>query len=140
MSVTLLSWGVIGHRSVGKITERHLTKKAKLNVTKLLGTESLAMVSTYADEVRPYEEFNYTAPWHYVNIPHGLSYDDFTKTLTSLDAPNLNKALLQCIDDLKNPSKTKEEKVFALKLLVHLVGDLHQPMHIGRAELLYAEA
>lgn len=133
-SFTLLSWGVIGHRSVGKITENHLSKKAKANVEKLLGTESLAMVSTYADEVRPYSEFQYTAPWHYVNIPHGLSYDDFKTTLTTLQTPNLYKALLQCVEDLKNPSKTKEDKVFALKFLVHLVGDLHQPMHMGRAE------
>jgi hypothetical protein len=51
-----------------------------------------------------------------------------------MEKPNIYKAILNCTTDLKDVSKTKEEKVFALKFLVHLVGDLHQPMHTGRSE------
>jgi len=133
-SITLISWGVIGHRAIGKIAENHLNDKAKAAVTELLGSESLAMVSTYPDEIRPYPQFAYTAPWHYVNLPEGLSYQDFSTQLKAMEKPNIYKALLNCISDLENPSKTKEDKVFALKFLVHLVGDLHQPMHTGHAE------
>jgi hypothetical protein len=134
LSITLLSWGVIGHRAIGKIAENHLTANAKMAVTKLLGSESLAMVSTYPDEIRPYQQFAYTAPWHYVNLPEGLNYQDFSAQLKSIEKPNIYKAILNCISDLKNSSKTKEEKVFALKFLVHLVGDIHQPMHTGHSE------
>lgn len=133
-SFMLISWGVVGHRAIGKIAENHLTPKAKAAVEKLLGTESLAMVSTYPDEIRSYQQYAYTAPWHYVNVPQGLSYEEFSKALKSTEKPNVYKALLNCVSDLKDPAKTKEEKVFALKFLVHLVGDLHQPMHTGRSE------
>lgn len=134
LCLSLISWGVVGHRAIGQIAHHHLTKKAQVAVKNLLGSESLAMVSTYPDEIRSYEKFAYTAPWHYVNLPQGLSYADFTKQLTSMDKPNIYKAILQCTNDLKDSNKTKEEKIFALKFLVHLVGDLHQPMHTGRSE------
>lgn len=133
-SLVLISWGVVGHRAIGKIAENHLNAKAKLAVDELLGTESLAMVSTYPDEIRGYQQYAYTAPWHYVNLPHDLTYEQFSMQLSSLEKPNIYRALLNCASDLKNPIKTKEEKVFALKFLVHLVGDLHQPMHTGRSE------
>lgn len=134
MGLSLISWGVIGHRAIGKVAENHLSKKAAEQVKLLLGSESLAMVSTYADEVRSYPKYSYTAPWHYVNLPHGLTYEQFKAQLVGLDKPNIYKAINACIADLKNLSKTKEERVFALKFLVHLVGDLHQPMHTGRSE------
>ncbi|RZK38083.1 MAG: S1/P1 Nuclease [Pedobacter sp.] len=133
-SVLLTSWGVIGHRAIGKIAESHLTNKAKKAVVHLLGSESLAMVSTYPDEIRPYPKYAYTAPWHYVNLPEGLNYNDFSSQLKSMEKPNIYKALNNCIADLKNPSKSKQEQVFALKFLVHLVGDIHQPMHTGHSE------
>ncbi|WP_162800084.1 S1/P1 nuclease [Pedobacter jeongneungensis] len=134
ISFALISWGVIGHRAIGKIAENHLSKKAKKAVQDILGSESLAMVSTYPDEVRSYSQYAYTAPWHYVNLPEGLNYDDFNAQLKSMEKPNIYKALLQCISDLKDASKTKEEHIFALKFLVHLVGDIHQPMHTGHSE------
>lgn len=130
----LISWGVVGHRAIGQIAENHLSKKAKKAVKEILGSESLAMVSTYPDEIRPYPAFSYTAPWHYVNLPEGLSYEEFSTQLKSMDKPNVYKAMLNCIADLKDANKSKAEKVFALKFLVHLVGDLHQPMHTGHAE------
>ena len=133
-SLMMISWGVVGHRAIGKIAESHLSAKAKTAVNLLLGSESLAMVSTYPDEIRSYEQYAYTAPWHYVNLPDGLTYEQFSAQLIGLEKPNIYKALLNCANDLRNPAKTKDEKVFAMKFLVHLVGDLHQPMHTGRSE------
>ncbi len=130
----LISWGVIAHRSIGKIAENHLSKKAKKAVYDLLGTETMPLVSTYADEVRSYNEYKYTAPWHYVNPPKGLNYEDFTKYLKDTKEPNVYNALLLMEKDLKDPSKSKADKLFALKFIIHLIGDLHQPMHTGREE------
>ena len=106
-SFMLMSWGVVGHRAIGKIAENHLSKKAQRAVTQLLGTESLAMVSTYADEIRSYKEFAYTAPWHYANVAPGSSKEAFIAQLTAEEKPNVYNALLSTIQDLKDPSKTK---------------------------------
>src|ERR1700743_3001313 len=77
ISIALLSWGVTGHRTVGKIAEKHLTPKARAAVEDLLGGASLADVSTWADEVRNHPEYHQTGPWHYINLPLGLSYSEF---------------------------------------------------------------
>jgi len=130
----LLAWGVDGHRAIGRIAEQHLSRKAKKEIRKLLGSESLAMVSTWPDEIRPQFQYSYTAPWHYVNAPVGLTYAQFTASIAGMATPNAYNALLQQIQNLKDPAKSKEEKIFALKFIVHLVGDVHQPLHAGHAE------
>ncbi len=133
-AVLNISWGVVGHRTIAKIADNHLSKNAKKEIKLLLGSETLPLVSTYADEIRPYEEFKYTSPWHYVNPPVGLTKQQIFTYLKETKKPNVYNAILQMQGVLKDGSKTKAEKTFALKFLVHLVGDLHQPMHVGRAE------
>ncbi|WP_134087743.1 S1/P1 nuclease [Olivibacter sp. XZL3] len=130
----LSSWGVTGHRTIGLLAERHLTPQAKAAVKELLADETLAQVSTYADEIRSKEAYRYTAPWHYINLPAGLHKKDFMDSVIHQNRDNIYKALQKCQSDLKDPLKTREEKIFALKFIVHIVGDLHQPMHTGRAE------
>jgi len=133
-SLSLASWGLIGHRAVGKIAENHLTPKAKTAIQDLLGTESLADVSTWADDYRAIPAYKYTTPWHYMNLPLGLDYKQFQVKVNGLGTENVYAALQRCEQDLLSPGIPKEDKVKALKFIVHLVGDLHQPMHISRAE------
>ncbi len=133
LSFFLLSWGVIGHRTIGKIAQNNLSAKAKLAVKNLLGTENLPLVTTFADELRPYQEFDFTSKWHYINAPEGLNYKEFVAFLKTDTIPNVYTAVLAQIKVLKDVSKSNYEKKFALKFLVHLVGDLHQPMHVSRA-------
>ncbi len=133
LSLLLISWGTIGHRTVGKIAQKHLSATAKIEVKKLLGTEVLPLVSTFADELRPHKQFDYTSKWHYLNAPEGLNYSDFVAFLIADTVPNVYSAVLNQIKVLKSPSQSKLNKKFALKFLVHLVGDLHQPMHVSRA-------
>ncbi len=130
----LVSWGPTGHRAVGQIAENHLTPAAKLAVKNLLGHESLADVSNYADEIRRDPQFKYTTPWHYVNVTPGLNFEQFAHEVVSMPQDNVYKMVLSCERDLKNPDKSNAQKVTALKLLVHFVGDLHQPMHVSNAD------
>lgn len=130
----LFAWGVEGHRVIGKIAENHLSKKAKARIQQLLGTEKLPLVSTFPDEIRPYPEFSYTSPWHYVNTPVGLSHDEYVRTIMTMEKPNAYGALQQQLQKLKDPATPKEDKAFALKFIVHIVGDVHQPMHTATAE------
>ncbi|QNJ98283.1 S1/P1 nuclease [Constantimarinum furrinae] len=123
-------WGRTGHRATGAIAEQHLTKKAKRQIGQLLDGKSLALVSTYADEIRSDDAYREYAPWHYVNFPFDLTYDSHPKS----EQGDIYVAINTCIAVLKDKNSSKEKKAFHLKLLVHFVGDLHQPLHVGIAE------
>ena len=134
------AWGVLGHRAVARIAENHLSAAAKREIARILGSETLPLVSTWPDELRADPQFSNTGPWHYLNVPVGLDFAAFVQQLNNpaLAAPaapsNAYTALLQVRKDLKDPKKTTDEKRVALKFLVHLVGDVHQPLHVGHAE------
>jgi len=124
------TWGKTGHRTIGKIAENHLTKKAKKNIDKLLGGQSLAFVSTFADDIKSDKSYRKYSPWHYVNKPFHVSYEASEKNTKGDIIIGINK----CIAVLEDENASKNEKVFYLKMLVHFIGDMHQPMHAGRKE------
>ncbi|HEY4110060.1 S1/P1 nuclease [Puia sp.] len=134
IAVGLLSWGVTGHRTVGKIAAKHLTPAASAAVQELLGSETLADVSTWADEIRGQAEYRQTGSWHYVNLPLGLNFAEFQKKVQGMSEENVYSALQKMEKKVVDPATPREKKVEALKFIVHFVGDLHQPMHVSRAE------
>ena len=123
-------WGKTGHRATGEIAEKYLSKKAKRAIDKLLKGESLALVSTYGDEIKSDDAFRKYGPWHYVNFPFESTYEKHPKS----ERGDLNQAIKECIAVLKDASASQEDKAFHLRMLVHFVGDLHQPLHVGMAE------
>ncbi|WP_345951276.1 S1/P1 nuclease [Mucilaginibacter sp. PAMB04274] len=129
-----MSWGSIGHRTVALIADNHLNPKAKAVVKELLGEQSMADVSSWADQVRNQPEFKHTEPWHYVNAPLGLSYHDFAQLVTNQSKDNVYTAIEKEIAILRDGSSTHLQQADALKFIIHFVGDLHQPMHVSRAE------
>jgi hypothetical protein len=133
-AVVLISWGVTGHRSIGKIAENHLTPQSKAAVRELLGSETLAEASTWPDEVRSQPAYRHTGPWHYLNLPLGLNYADFQTRVQGMTQENVYSALLQQEQVLGSSTSSRQEKIEALKYIVHFVGDLHQPMHVSREE------
>jgi hypothetical protein len=134
VAVTLLSWGVTGHRTCGRIAENHLTPAARAAVHDLLGDESLADASTWADEVRSQPEFKNNGPWHYIDIPRGLNFEQFSASVKGMTEPNAYGELLRMENDLTSATTTREQKIVALKYIVHIVEDLHQPFHVGNTE------
>ena len=134
LPLRLWAWGVEGHRAIGIIAEHHLSEKARHEVIALLGNQTLALVSTQPDEMRYLPEFKETAPWHYVNTPLGLAHDPYLAAVKAQTTPNAYNVLLAKIKEMKDPSKTREQRAEALIFVVHIVGDIHQPMHTGRAE------
>jgi hypothetical protein len=123
-------WGPTGHRTTGKIAEMHLTNKAKRKIDKLLKGESLAFVSTFGDQIKSDRKYSEFYSWHYVNMDLDQKYADAVKNPKGDLVTGINK----CIEILKDEKSSEEDKVFYLKLLVHFVGDLHQPLHIGQKE------
>jgi len=122
-------WGKTGHRTVGQIAQKYLTKRAKREINKLLDGHSLAFVSTYADEIKADKRFNKYYTWHFVDYPFGVSYKDSKKNPKG----DLVTGIKKCVSVLKDKDATKADKEFYLKLLVHFIGDLHQPLHVGLA-------
>jgi len=129
-SLTSSLWGPTGHRVVGEIAEQNISKKTKKEIAKILDGESLAYVSTFADEIKSDSRYDKYYPWHYINFDLDENYMDTTPS----DKGDLYMAINKCIDVLKDISSNKEIKAFHLKLLVHFIGDLHQPLHLGQEE------
>jgi hypothetical protein len=130
----LSSWGCLGHQTIGLIAERHLTLKTKAALAYYLGNQNLGEAGIWADEIRIRPQYKNTNAWHHISLPSGLSYPDFEKKVITLPQNNIYKALIQCEWELSDSCKTRQEKTEALKFIIHLVGDLHQPMHVSRAE------
>lgn len=121
------SWGMTGHRVVGQIAEQYLSKKAAKEVKKILGTESLADVANWMDFIKSEPSYDYMKPWHYCTIPDGQSYAE----AGTPEEKDIIWALEKFKNDLKSETASLETKQIALKSIVHLVGDIHQPLHVG---------
>lgn len=134
LPLRLWAWGTEGHRAIGNIAERHLSEKARREVLALLGTQTLTLVSTQPDEMRYLPEYKETAPWHYVNTELGLAHDQYLQAVKGQAGSNAYNVLVAKIKEMRDPAKTREQRAEALIFVVHLVGDIHQPMHTGRAE------
>ena len=124
---TSFGWGQIGHRTVGLIAEWHLSKRAARQVNAILGPTTLAMVSTWMDEIRSDPAYDYTNTWHWVTVPDGQSYQPDIQEPTG----NAYEAVQRLVAGLKSDTLSAQQEKEYLMMLVHLVGDLHQPLHVG---------
>ncbi|MBT3945603.1 MAG: S1/P1 Nuclease [Candidatus Marinimicrobia bacterium] len=122
----LMAWGNTGHRIVGKVAEQYITKNAELQIKRILGHSDLSRVSTWADEIKSDPNWKHAWDWHFCTIPDNENYISGKYTGDAIEKMN------DFIATLKNKKSSKEEKQIALKFMIHLVGDLHQPLHVGR--------
>lgn len=129
-AVNVFGWGQNGHRIVGQIAYNHLSWKARWKINRILGDGSLAMVSTFMDEIRSDPQYDSLTPWHYCTIPDGKTYEEIGPP----EEGDVIMAINRFINDLKSGDLTEGEELFALKCLVHLVGDIHQPLHVGNGK------
>jgi hypothetical protein len=127
MSFNSFAWGATGHRVTGWIAEKHLSKKAKKEIERILGGQSLAMASNWMDEIRSDSLYNYAEDWHFVTIPNGTTYQATTKNPKG----DLIEAIDRLIAALKSKKLKAKDEAEHLKMLVHLIGDIHQPLHVG---------
>ncbi|NOR28188.1 MAG: S1/P1 Nuclease, partial [Lutibacter sp.] len=123
-------WGATGHRTIGEIAENYLKGKTKRKIKELLNGQGLALVATFGDDIKSDRRYNEFYTWHYVNMPFGVKYEDAVKNPKGDLVTGIEKCKAVILDE----NSSKEDKVFYIKMLVHLIGDLHQPMHVGRKE------
>lgn len=130
VSSQALAWGQNGHRITGAIAQQYLSPKALKAIEVILPNEDLAEASTYADEMRsnPDEFWQKTSsPWHYVTVPAGKTYPE----VGAPEEGDAYTALTQFTLTLKDPKASLADKQLALRFIVHIIGDLHQPLHVG---------
>lgn len=128
------AWGVLGHRIVGQIAETYLTKHARNEIAKILGNESIAMSSNWADFIKSDPAYNYVSNWHYINFEGGLSHEQVQAYLAIDTATDAYTKINFLVAELKNKTLEQDKKAMYLKLLIHIAGDVHQPMHTGRPD------
>jgi len=129
-----MAWGVLGHRIVGQIADAYLTKNTKREIFKILGNESVAMASNWPDFIKSDPSYKYLDVWHYINLKPGLSETDLKNYLATDTVTDAYTKINWLSTELKNKDLEQDKKVLYLRLLIHIVGDIHQPLHIGRAE------
>lgn len=128
------AWSMLGHRIVGQIAENHLSNRSKKAIRLILGNENLAMASNWGDFIKSDSNYDSLYNWHFVNLPEGLDQQGVFNYLATEEEPNVYNRSLQLINVLKNRQSTIKEKKFAIRMLVHLVGDLNQPMHTAHKD------
>jgi hypothetical protein len=112
------------------MAEHHLTPPAARAVAELLDPELLPYVATWADEIRAEPEWAKADPWHWVTVPDGQTYGASTKN----PGGDVLEAISRFELTLADRRASRLDRTQALKWLSHLIGDLHQPLHVGRGD------
>ena len=128
VSSPMYAWGPNGHRIVGRIAMNHISEEAARAIECLIGPRGLDQVSTWPDEIRSDPSWRRSAPWHFISID-----DAETLETTARDsAGDVLEAMQRFEAVLRDSQASRQSKQEALMFLVHFVGDVHQPLHVGR--------
>lgn len=130
MPVPAHAWGQLGHRIIGELADERISGKTRAQIALILGEEDLAEASTWPDEQRsnPAPFWQKEAdPFHYVTVPQGKAYAD----VGAPAAGDALSALNRFAATVRDPDASPADKALALRFIIHIVGDLHQPLHAG---------
>jgi S1/P1 Nuclease len=125
------SWGANGHSIIAEIAQRRLHPQALRQIRELLGGDvSLASVASWADELAQLRPE--TANWHFVNIPYdATSYDPARDCKETPRGDCVINAIARARAVLADHKASRQQRAEALMLLIHFVGDVHQPLHVA---------
>lgn len=120
-------WSGPGHRLIARIAAARISAPVRAEVDALLGGLALHEVAVWADSIRPTRPE--TGPFHYINVPVDSAFTDWRRYCP------LTGCILEALERyrgiLADRSQPRAERSEALRWVVHLVGDLHQPLHVG---------
>lgn len=129
-----MAWGTNGHRICGEIASTYLTPKAKLAVKQILGNESVAMASNWADFIRSDDNYKYLASWHYIDFDKPYTLPEMKAFLAKDTETDAYTKLTFMIAELKKKNLSKANKLLYLRMVIHIVEDMHQPMHAAHKD------
>jgi hypothetical protein len=124
LPASAIAWGREGHRIIAQIAMRYVTPVTKARVLEALGGTSPEEAAIWMDNMRSNPAYDYMKTWHYLDVKQGKYYKDG-------GVDHLIAALNHSYNDLMKKRVKAAERREALMILFHLVGDLHQPLHVG---------
>ena len=123
--VNSYSWGEKGHAFVAEIAFKYLDKNTKKMVRDYLDGMTIEEAANWMDVIKKDKKYDNLKALHYVNF-------EKNEEVKNICCDNIISALTTCILNLKNyKNLSKEDVKTNLCYLFHLMGDLHQPLHIG---------
>lgn len=125
----VFAWGQLGHYVVGYLAQKQLKKSTLKKVNRVLAPMSVGRSGTWMDEIKSDKSYDYLYSWHYLTSEHG----EFNAAIQEKGG-NAYEAINQLKADLKAGNLSAEEESKKLKMLIHIVEDIHQPLHVGTGD------
>ncbi len=122
------AFGPMGHAVVGEIATPLVCESARADIAAVSGERDLATAGLWADSIRDLPEWGYTLRWHYADVGDNVPLHE--RHLPP--GGDLLTAISRSHDLLRRRAGDAAQQREALLLLIHLVADLHQPLHVGR--------
>ena len=107
--------------------EQNLSPQARAMLADILGEEKVTYSAVYPDKVRSDHRFDKLASYHFVEIPQGFNYANRPNKV----AYDSDTILRFTPGILKDPKVSRDRKVMMMRYLIHVMGDIHQPLHVG---------
>ena len=123
-----LAFGIDGHRIIVTIAEDHLSDKTAAALAQISGGKPLAELALWPDQIRGQQKWSHTKHWHYINIKDQERFADLRRSRKGDVLSSLNESYKQ----LKDPRTESQQRREALAFFMHMAGDIHQPLHVGR--------
>lgn len=123
------AWGQLGHYLIGYMAERQMKKSTLKKVEKVLYPMSLGRSGTWMDEIRSDRNYDYATTWHYLTSKEG-EYNPEIQESTG----DAFEAIQRLKAELTAGGLSPKEESEKLKMLIHMVEDIHQPLHVGTGE------
>ncbi|MEO3405726.1 S1/P1 nuclease [Mucilaginibacter sp. CAU 1740] len=126
-----MAWGTNGHRICGQIADSYINAKTRKAIQAILGDESIAITSNWADFIKSDPAYSYLYNWHFINLEKAYTYPELQAYLKADTITDAYTKVNFLTAELKKKTTTKANKLLYLRMLIHIVEDLHQPLHTG---------
>lgn len=132
LSFSAFAFGPVGHQIVADIAYNNLKRSTKKKADKLLGKRGIIYTSSWADEIKSDDRYAFSYNWHFQNLRADMSHEELRNLYENPKSEG--EFLFFALDSLSQSLKKNKTDVDALKFIVHFLGDMHQPLHLGRLE------
>lgn len=129
LATQTFAWGQLGHYLIGYMAEKQMKKSVRKKVEKILYPMSIGRSGTWMDEIKSDHAFDYAYSWHYMTSIQG-EYDESIQE----KGGNVYAEINRIKNELKAGKLDAEKEAQLLKMLIHMVEDIHQPLHVGTGE------
>jgi hypothetical protein len=132
LSTNAFSWADLGHSTVGHIAEKNLSPEGRSFMNSILGGEPMAVAAIWPDQVRDDSRFDAFAPYHFFEIPEGMT----SKTIPKDQFPPKSAETIlgkgkEALQIKRRGGLSLTQKQIIMRYFIHVVGDIHQPLHVG---------